>query len=66
MLGWYGVEVEMESFGAYLKQIRETKKVSLDEICRATKIRRSILEAIEGHRLEILPSEVFVKGFIEA
>jgi cytoskeleton protein RodZ len=56
----------MESFGAYLKQVRETKKVSLDEICRATKIRRSILEAIEGDRLEILPSEVFVKGFIEA
>jgi len=56
----------MESFGAYLRQVRETRKVSLEEVCRATKIRRSILEAIEGDRLEILPSEVFVKGFIEA
>lgn len=56
----------MESFGAYLKKEREAREVSLEEICQATKIRRSILETIEGDRPEVLPPEVFVKGFIEA
>ncbi len=56
----------MESFGAFLKREREAKKVSLEEICQATKIRRAILEAIEGDKLEVLPPEVFVRGFIEA
>ncbi len=56
----------MESFGDYLRKEREAKKVSLEEICQATKIRRTILEAIEGDRPEVLPPDVFVKGFIEA
>ncbi|MBW2038625.1 MAG: helix-turn-helix domain-containing protein [Deltaproteobacteria bacterium] len=60
------VKVEMESFGAYLRKEREARKASLEEICRATKIRRTILEAIEEDQREVLPPEVFVKGFIEA
>lgn len=56
----------MESFGKYLKRERELRGISLDEISRATKIRKSILEAIEADCIEDLPSEIFVVGFIKA
>ena len=55
----------MKSFGAYLKDERESRKISLEEISRATKIRRAILEAIEKDQAEVLLPEVVVKGFID-
>ena len=55
----------MESFGTYLKGERELRKISLDEISRATKIRRAILEAIENDQGEALLPEAVVKGFIK-
>jgi cytoskeleton protein RodZ len=54
----------MESFGTYLKGERESRKISLDEISRSTKIRRAILEAIERDQGEVLLPEAVVKGFI--
>ncbi len=56
----------MESFGSYLKRERELRGISLDEISSATKIRKSILAAIENDRVDELPPEVFVIGFIKA
>jgi len=56
----------MESFGIYLKGERESRKVSLDAISRATKVRRVFLEAIESDQGEDLLPEVVIKGFIEA
>ena len=55
----------MESFGAYLKDERESRKISLGEISRATKIRGAILEAIERDEGEVLLPEAVVKGFVE-
>lgn len=55
----------MDSIGTYLKSAREAKKISLEEISRASKIRRAILEAIERDQGEILLPEVIVKGYIE-
>ena len=55
----------MKSFGAYLKDERESRKISLEEISRGTKIRRAILEAIEMDEGEVLLPEAVVKGFIE-
>jgi cytoskeleton protein RodZ len=54
----------MKSFGTYLKGERESRKISLDEISRATKIRRAILETIERDEGEVLLPEAVVKGFI--
>ena len=56
----------MESFGTYLKEERESRKVSLDAMSRATKVRRVILKAIEEDQGEALLPEVVIKGFIEA
>jgi cytoskeletal protein RodZ len=56
----------MEGFGSYLKGAREARKISLREISRVTRISRTILEALERDRRELLLPEVVIKGFIEA
>jgi len=56
----------MESVGRYLNRERELRNISLKEISTATKIRESLLRAIEEDRHDLLPSPVFVKGFLIA
>jgi cytoskeleton protein RodZ len=52
--------------GARLRQLRESRGVSLDEIARATRVGRCQLEALEAGDTAELPAPVFVKGFIRA
>ena len=54
----------MESLGKYLKQERELRNLSLKEVARSTKIREHFLRAIEEDRYDLLPSTVYVKGFL--
>jgi len=56
----------METVGKYLKRERELRNISLKEISTSTKIRESLLRAIEEDRYDLLPSPVFVKGFLIA
>ena len=56
----------METVGKYLKRERELRNISLQEISAATKIRENILKAIEEDRYDVLPTPVFVKGFLVA
>jgi cytoskeletal protein RodZ len=56
----------MESFGAYLKSLREERGVSLEEISAHTKIAVSNLDLLERDRYDLLPPQVFVKGFIRS
>ena len=56
----------METLGDYLKSKREALNISLQEIAQVTRIRRSILEAIEGNRYDLLPPKVFAQGFIKS
>ncbi len=56
----------METVGKYLKRERELRNISLKEVSKATKIRENILEAIEEDRHDLLPTPVFVKGFLVA
>lgn len=55
---------DMESPGKYLKAQRELRNLSLEEIAISTKIREAFLRAIEEDRFELLPSAVYVKGFL--
>ena len=57
------VPVPMD-FGAFLKTMRESKGVTLEEIRDRTKIRLSYLEALEKADLKNLPAPIFTKGFI--
>jgi cytoskeleton protein RodZ len=53
----------MTSLGAKLREVREEKGLTLEEISARTKIRRSYLEAIEGDRLETIPGGFFSRSF---
>src|SRR5438445_12449952 len=56
----------MSSVGAYLRQLRETRGVSLEEIARVTRVGSSYLHALEGDGFAALPESVFTRGFVRA
>jgi cytoskeletal protein RodZ len=56
----------MESFGAYLKGLREEKGKTQEQISDSTKIALSNLALLESDRYDLLPPRVFVKGFIRS
>src|SRR5438034_4529940 len=56
----------MSSVGAYLRQLRETRGVSLEEIARVTRVGSSYLQALEGDDFAALPESVFTRGFVRA
>ncbi len=49
--------------GEYLRQLREKKQISLEEVSRETNIRLNYLEAIEKDKFELIPSLPQAKGF---
>lgn len=55
-----------ESLGEYLKKEREQKKISLRELAQKTRVREHLLRAIEEDRHDLLPSPIYVKGFLSA
>jgi len=56
----------MESFGAYLRSLRDEKGKTLEDIAESTKIAVSNLDFLEKDRFDLLPPRVFVKGFIRS
>jgi cytoskeletal protein RodZ len=54
----------MKEIGAKLRAAREAKNISLEEIQLETKIRLRYLEAIESGAWEIIPGEVYRRGFV--
>lgn len=56
----------MESLGNFLKKEREKKGYSLEEAQEETKIQVRYLKALEEEKFEILPGEVFTKGFLRS
>lgn len=55
----------MRTVGQILKEEREKKFYTLDEIERITKIRKELLEALEAGQYHKLPPPTFVQGFIK-
>lgn len=55
----------MRTVGQVLKEERENKFYTLDEIEKATKIRKELLEALEAGQYMKLPPPTFVQGFIK-
>jgi cytoskeletal protein RodZ len=58
--------VSTETVGNTLRRERETKRMSLAEVSRVTRIPQGTLEAIEQDHFDDLPGEVFVKGFLKS
>ena len=56
----------MESIGRYLKNEREIRQVSLEELAQTTRIPLRHLSNLEDDHLERLPGDVFVRGFLKS
>ncbi len=56
----------MTSIGQRLREEREARNISLEEIASATKIVPRYLEALESDRLDLMPGGFFIKGIIRA
>jgi cytoskeleton protein RodZ len=54
----------MGQLGELLRKAREEKGLSLQQAEEATKIRAAYLQALEEETLDLLPAQVYVKGFI--
>lgn len=54
----------MKEIGVYLRKEREARKIRLEDVQEITKIRLRYLQAIEEGDLEVIPGEVYRKGFI--
>lgn len=54
----------MKTAGQILKENRERKEISLDDVARETKIRKPYLIALEKDDFQSLPSTATIKGFI--
>jgi cytoskeletal protein RodZ len=56
----------MESIGNHLKKARDSRRMSLAEVARVTRIPVPTLESIESDHFDDLPGEVFVRGFLKS
>jgi cytoskeletal protein RodZ len=54
------------SIGTILKRQRESKRMSVAEVSRVTRIPLPTLDALEADRFDDLPGEVFVRGFLKS
>jgi cytoskeleton protein RodZ len=52
--------------GSFLREQREKINLSHDQIAQKIRLRRTIIEAIEGEEWERLPPPVFVRGFLRS
>lgn len=55
----------MRTVGQILKEIREAKFYTLEDVEKHTKIRKELLEALESDDYEKLPPVTFIQGFIK-
>jgi len=58
------IKTTKEVNGAFLRSVREYKRVSQDEIINILKISRNYLTALEEDDVKKLPANVFVRGFV--
>lgn len=55
---------KLKQLGSQLRQVRQERSLSLDQVSAKTMIQPRLLNAIEEGRLEQLPEPVYTRGFI--
>ena len=60
------VVVDQPDVGTRLRDARERRGLSLDQLAQITKIRTSLLRDIEANRRDVLPTTIFLRGFVRA
>lgn len=58
--------METTNFGTFLREERERRQVTLAAIAQSTKLSVSSLKLMEAGKLDDLPPDVFVRGFIRS
>lgn len=56
----------MRELGEYLRQIRQSKGIPLEEVALNTRINIGYLRALEDGNFDALPAEVYVIGFLKS
>lgn len=56
----------MESVGSRLRDARETRGLTLEDVAQITKISRTHLGAIEADNFQVLPAPIFARGFVRS
>jgi cytoskeletal protein RodZ len=56
----------MKTVGNHLREQREAKGMSIEEVARATRVPMSSVERLESDQFDELPGEVFVRGFMKS
>jgi len=56
----------LRELGEYLRQMRASRSITLEDAAEATKVSIRYLQALEEGQFNILPAEVYVKGFLRA
>lgn len=54
------------SIGKILREKREEKKLSLEDVSSATRINKKYIHALEDENFLLIPSQVYAKGFLKA
>ena len=57
--------IKVQSVGKILKETRDKKKLSIEEVVQVIKIKEEYLVALENDEYEKLPSQPFTQGFIK-
>jgi hypothetical protein len=57
---------ERVQFGARLRQQREARSLTVPDVVKQTKIPEKTLQHLEEGAFELLPAEVFVRGFLKS
>ena len=57
---------ELELPGAMLRERREERGMTLDQVARTTKISKNVLRALEASDVQHLPADIYTRGFVKA
>ena len=58
--------VSNQSLGQYLREVRESKGLSIDEASRETNIAKRYIEALENEQYSFMPADMYTTGFLSA
>lgn len=58
------ISADTEITGLLLKRLREARGIAIADISARTKVGASHLRAIEDERWEVMPAEVYLRGFV--
>lgn len=60
----HAIDTETEWRGTFIRKIRESYRISLEELVGITKVTKTYITAIEEDNYDKLPAPVYIRGFV--